>query len=66
MSKKTLQTFNVMVKATLEFDIPVTANTLEEALQKSKDLDITDVAEAAAKVKCFSDYNIDITGVFHA
>lgn len=65
MSKQTAkkQTFSIMVKAILEFNIDVVAESLEDAVAQAKDLKIGDI-DAALPADGYNDYSIDVQGVF--
>lgn len=62
-AKTVTQTYNVMVKVTLEFDLDIEANSLAEAAEAASKLTISDV-NGALPQDCYDDYAIDIRGVW--
>lgn len=65
MSKQTVkkQTYSIMVKVMLGFNIDVLVTSLEEAVARAALLKIGDI-EAALPVAVYDDYKIDVQGVF--
>lgn len=58
---KKIKDFQVMAKLTLDISIPVSAKTIEEAVEKSKVLDEHDFVEILGE---YMDGNYEITGVY--
>lgn len=61
MAKKTNDTYTIMVNITLDTDIEVSAMSLEEALEKAKKLELTDVVSFDGN---YNDGQMEVRGVF--
>lgn len=60
---KTSKTYSVMVKAVLEFNVDISAESLTDAAEKASKFTIEDV-NAALPQDCYNDYTVDIQGVW--
>ena len=59
--KKKLNQYSVMVKVVLETEVEVSAESLVDALEKTKDLTVVDVVDFKTP---HNDSEIKVTGVF--
>jgi hypothetical protein len=60
MSNKN-KVFTVAVKVVLDTDVEISAATFEDALEKARELSITDIVDFDGS---HIDSNVDITGIF--
>ena len=61
---KAAKTFSIMVKATLDFNIDVRADSLADALDVASKLTIADIEAALPPEGSYNDYKIDVQGVY--
>jgi hypothetical protein len=61
MAKGKRKTYTIMARLVLDVDVEVSAESLDEALAKSKDLDVHDFADIKGG---YNDGSMNITGVF--
>lgn len=64
MATKKLKTFRVEARIHCELCITIEAESLEDAVIKSKELKVDDFIEAKSDDGCFNDYDHKITGIF--